>query len=260
MTTTHPHVSSPPGAGLRVMNKVPEATATFWTIKVLTTGMGETASDFLAHLLNPIIAVGIGGLGLLICLALQFTVRRYIAAVYWAAVVMVSVFGTMAADTLHVALHVPYAASAPAFLIALVAIFATWYRTEGTLSIRSIRTRRQEAFYWATVLATFALGTAVGDLTATTFGWGYLSSGIAFAVLIALPALAHRLVGLGAVPAFWIAYVLTRPLGASFADWMAVSHERGGLDLGLGPVTLGWTVAILALVAFVAARRGEARD
>lgn len=239
------------------MSKVPEVTLWFWIIKVLTTGMGETASDFLAHLLGPVPAVGLGGIGLVAVLVLQLSVRRYVAWIYWTAVVMVSVFGTMAADVLHVGLGVPYLVSAPFFLLALGVVFALWYASERTLSIHSIHTRRREAFYWATVLATFALGTAAGDLTAIPLGLGYLGSGVMFAVVIAVPALAHWRLGLGAIAAFWSAYIVTRPLGASFADWMAVSTARGGLALGLGPVTLYWTIAILALVGYLAATRRD---
>jgi uncharacterized membrane-anchored protein len=239
------------------MTKVPQVTALFWIIKVLTTGMGETASDFLAHVMDPMIAVALGAVGLAVALAVQVAVRRYVAWIYWTAVVMVSVFGTMAADVLHVGLGIPYLVATPFLLLALAAVFGAWYATERTLSVHSVNTRRRELFYWATVLATFALGTAAGDLTATTFGLGYLASGVAFAVAIAVPALAHARLGLGAVTAFWTAYVLTRPLGASLADWMAVSHARGGLDLGLGPVTLGWTVVILALVGYLATTRRD---
>ena len=237
--------------------KVPQVTALFWIIKVLTTGMGETASDFLAHTVAPPVAVALGGLGLAAALAWQFRVRRYLAGVYWLAVIMVSVFGTMAADVLHVGLGVPYLISTIGFAVALAAIFAIWYASERTLSIHSIATPRRELFYWATVLATFALGTAVGDLTATTFGWGYLLSGVVFAAAISVPALAFRTGALKAVAAFWTAYVITRPLGASFADWMGVSHARGGLGLGTGPVTAMWAVVIVALVAYLAITRAD---
>jgi uncharacterized membrane-anchored protein len=141
-------------------------------------------------------------------------------------------------------------------MVALAAVFALWYRSEGTLSIHSIHTRRRELFYWATVLATFALGTAAGDLTAT-IGLGYLGSAVLYAVAIAVPAIAHRWGGLKAVAAFWTAYVITRPLGASVADWMAVGHGRGGLAMGLGPVTLSWTVAILGFVGYLAFSRKD---
>ncbi|MFJ6718493.1 hypothetical protein [Streptomyces sp. NPDC091259] len=253
MTTAQLRQDGPAVPVRQTMNKVPQVTAVFWIIKVLTTGMGETASDFLAHVMDPMIAVALGALGLVISLAVQFRLDRYVAWVYWTTVVMVSVFGTMAADVLHVGLGVPYTEATPVFVLALAVILGAWYATERTLSVHSINTRRREAFYWATVLATFALGTAAGDLTATNLGLGYLASGLVFTALIAVPALAHSRLGLGAVAAFWSAYVLTRPLGASFADWMAVSRARGGLGLGLGPVTLGWTLVILALVAYLTA-------
>ncbi len=217
--------------------------------------MGETASDFLAHLLGPIPAVGLGGLAFAASLVLQCAVRRYVAWIYWTAIVMVSVFGTMAADVLHVGLGVPYTLSTPLFMIALAAVFALWYRSERTLSIHSIRTRRREFFYRAAVLAPFALGAAAGDLTAT-IGLGYLGSAVLFAVAICLPAVTHRASLLGAVTAFWTAYVITRPLGASLADWMAVS-KADGLGWGLGPVTLAWTVAIVGFVAFLALTRRD---
>ncbi|MGW3117823.1 COG4705 family protein [Streptomyces sp. NPDC001107] len=239
-------------------SKVPEVTVYFWIIKVLTTGMGETASDWLAHLLGPIPAVGVGSLAFVAALVVQFAVRRYVAWIYWTAIVVVSVFGTMAADVLHVGLGVPYLVSTPFFMVALAAVFVLWYRGEGTLSIHSIHTRRREAFYWAAVLATFALGTAAGDLTAT-IGLGYLGSAVVYAVAIAVPAVAHRWGGLNAVAAFWTAYVITRPLGASVADWMAMGHDRGGLALGLGPVTLSWTVAILGFVGYLAVSRTDVR-
>ncbi|KPI05862.1 protein of unknown function DUF347 [Actinobacteria bacterium OK074] len=241
----------------RMGNKVPEATVNFWIIKVLTTGMGETASDLLARLFGPVPAVALGGLAFVVALAVQFALRRYAAWSYWTAVVMVSVFGTMAADTLHVGLGVPYAVSAPAFLLVLVAVFVLWYRSERTLSVHAINSRRREAFYWAAVLATFALGTAAGDLTASA-GLGYFGSAVLFAVAICVPAFAHRFAGLGAVAAFWTAYVLTRPLGASLADWMADAHSRGGLGFGLEPVTVAWTFAILGFVGYATATAATA--
>nr|WP_322780467.1 hypothetical protein [Frankia sp. Cas4] len=239
------------------MSKVPEVTAYFWITKVLTTGMGETTSDYLAHQLSPMIAVGLAGVCLAAALALQFYVRRYVVWIYWTAVVMVSVFGTMAADVLHVGLGIPYLVSTAFFMIALAAIFTVWYMSEKTLSIHSIHTRRREAFYWATVMATFALGTALGDMTATTAHLGYFSSGVMFAVLMAVPALAYRLAGLNGIFAFWFAYIVTRPLGASFADWMGVSHGRGGLELGTGPVSLVLAIVIVGFVSFLAVTRRD---
>jgi uncharacterized membrane-anchored protein len=160
----------------------------------------------------------------------------------------------MFADIVHVVFGVPYLASTAFFMVALALVFALWYASEKTLSIHSIRTRRRESFYWAVVLLTFALGTALGDLTGSG-DLGYLASGILFAALFAVPALAYRLFGLNEVLAFWLAYVLTRPLGASFADWMGMPRGRGGLDLGTGPVSLVMTVVIVGLVGYLAASR-----
>ncbi|MGW2637392.1 COG4705 family protein [Streptomyces sp. NPDC001348] len=258
MTAKHALDDRPPVSLRQMVSKVPEVTVYFWMIKVLTTGMGETASDLLARVLGPVPAVALGGLALVASLAVQFTLRRYVAWAYWTAIVMVSVFGTMAADVLHVGLGVPYTVSAPAFLVALAAVFGLWYLSEGTLSIHSIHTRRREMFYWAAVLATFALGTAAGDLTATA-GLGYLGSVVLFAAAICVPALAHRFGALTAVTSFWTAYVITRPLGASLADWMAIGPVRGGLGLGLGPVTLAWTVAIIGFVGFLAVSQRDAQ-
>jgi uncharacterized membrane-anchored protein len=229
--------------------KVPEVTAAFWITKVLTTGMGETASDFLFQHFSHAITLAIGVIAFTAALVLQFRARRYVPWIYWFAVVMVSVFGTMVADVVHVGLGVPYAASTAFFVVALGVIFAWWYGKEKTLSIHSIRTRRRERFYWATVLATFALGTAAGDLTAKTLNLGYLSSGIMFAVVFALPLLSRRWFGLNAIMAFWLAYIVTRPLGASFSDWFAYSGPRWGT----GPITMILTLAIIGLVGYLTA-------
>jgi uncharacterized membrane-anchored protein len=236
--------------------KVPEITALFWVIKVLTTGMGEAASDYLGEV-SLVLAGGIGVVGFAVAMWLQFRTRRYVAPVYWFAVAMVAVFGTMAADALHVALDVPYAASTAFYAVVLVVVFALWHRSEGTLSIHSVVTRRRETYYWVTVLVTFALGTAAGDLTAASMRLGYFASAVLFVVLIALPALGRRL-GLNATAAFWVAYVLTRPLGASIADWLGKPHDvGGGLGFGDGTVALVATVAIAALVAYVAYARTD---
>lgn len=253
-------VESEASAGARVKDrsligsKVPEIGILFWVVKVLTTGMGETTSDFFVKQFDPVVVVGVGFIVFLAALALQFTVRRYIPSVYWLAVVMVSVFGTMSADVTHIVLGIPYVISSTAFAIGLAIIFVVWFRVEGTLSIHSITSRRREAFYWATVLATFALGTAVGDMTATTFGLGYFASGTAFAVAIAIPAVIFAAFRSSAIFSFWFAYMLTRPLGASFADWMGVSRARGGLDWGTGPVSLALAVAIAAFVVILTLR------
>ncbi|WP_067933591.1 COG4705 family protein [Alicyclobacillus kakegawensis] len=236
--------------------KVPEITVYFWIIKLLTTAMGEVTSDYLVYHINPFIAIALGGIGLVASLILQFSVHRYVAWIYWLVVIMVSIFGTMTADAVHVGFGVPYFASTAFFVVVLTLIFLTWYKVEKTLSVHSIYTRRREAFYWATVMATFALGTAAGDLTATTMHLGYFSSGILFAVLLAVPALGS-LWGLNKIFAFWFAYIMTRPVGASFADWISVSHSSGGLGLGKGPVSLGLTILIMVLVGYLTVTRKD---
>ncbi len=241
--------SVPPQSVARIaLTKVPEATALFWIIKVLTTGMGETTSDYLVNRIDRPLAVALGAIGFAGALALQFAARRYVEWIYWLAVVMVAIFGTMAADVLHVQLGIPYAVSTAFFACALAVVFSVWYSMEKTLSIHSINTPRREVFYWATVLTTFALGTAAGDLTAVTLHLGYFSSGLLFAALIAVPAIGFRWFGLNAIVAFWSAYILTRPLGASFADWMAVPAARGGLGYGTGPISVVLGVVIVVLV------------
>lgn len=235
-----------------MLTKVPEATALFWITKILTTGMGETTSDYFGHTSNPVIVVAVAGMVLIGSLVLQFRVDRYIPLVYWLAVVMVSVFGTMAADVWHVGLGVSYLTSTIALGVLLFVILGAWYHSERTLSIHTITTRRRECYYWATVLCTFALGTASGDMLASTMHLGYLLPGILFTALIALPAMAHWRLRLNAVLAFWTAYIITRPLGASFSDWAAVSPARHGLGFGPGPVSV--VLGALILVALMFAR------
>lgn len=239
----------------RGLTKVPQITAFFWVIKALTTAMGEATSDYSVYAIDPVVAVLLGFVVFVFAMVLQLRAKRYIAAVYWFAVVMVAVFGTMCADVLHVRFGVPYAVSSAGFAIALAAVFTTWYLVEGTLSIHSIFTLRRELFYWAAVLATFAMGTALGDMAATTLHLGYLSGGLLFAGLIALPALGYAFAGLNSVLAFWAAYVITRPLGASFADWLGVPRSWGGLGWGRGNVAIIFTIPIVALVAYLAVTR-----
>jgi uncharacterized membrane-anchored protein len=234
--------------------KVPELTVYFWVIKVLTTGMGETTSDYFVHTYNPYLVVVLGAGALAVTVAWQLYVRRYQPWVYWLAVSMVAVFGTMAAGILHVYLGVPYIFSASIYGIALAIVFMLWYLSERTLSVHSIYTRRRELFYWAAVIATFALGTAAGDMTAVSFHLGFFRSGILFAIVIAIPALAYRWFGLNEIVAFWFAYIITRPLGASFADWLAVPQSLGGLNLGKGPVSIALWILIIAFVAYLAIR------
>jgi uncharacterized membrane-anchored protein len=239
----------------RIGRKVPEVTVYFWIVKILTTAMGEATSDYMVHRIDPVVAVGLGAVALIVAMSLQLAVDRYKAPVYWLAVVMVAIFGTMCADVLHIRFHVPYAVTSIGFAVALAVVFYTWYHTEKTLSIHSIFTRRRELFYWATVMTTFALGTAVGDLTAYTLKLGFFWSGVLFAVAIAVPALAYRFARLNEVAAFWFAYILTRPVGASFADWMGVPPQLGGLNMGRGVVSLGLTVLIVGFVAYLTVSR-----
>jgi uncharacterized membrane-anchored protein len=245
------------------LSKVPEVTAYFWIIKILTTGMGETTSDFFIHrvgLTNTagLLAVAtVTGLALVTCLAMQVAGFRYEAPIYWLTVVLVAVFGTMAADGVHVQLGVPYAASTTFFAVVLAAVFVVWNRSERTLSIHSIFTRQRELFYWAAVLTTFALGTAAGDLTAFTLHLGFFVSGVLFAVLIAVPAVAYSWFSLNGVFAFWFAYIVTRPLGASFADLLAAPKTLGGLGLGYGAVSVVLALIILGLVSYLTVTRRD---
>ena len=240
----------------RLMRKVPEITVYFWIIKLLTTAMGESTSDYLVFQINPYLAVMLGCLGLAVALILQLWVRRYFSWVYWLAVVMVAIFGTMAADVLHVVLGVPYLVSTVAFASALAIVFVVWYVSEKTLSVHTIYRGRREWFYWATVMATFALGTAAGDMTAATLKLGYFDSILLFAGLFALPGVLFWLFGLNEVAAFWWAYVVTRPLGASVADWLGKPY-LGGLGLGDDKVSLVLTLLIIIFVGYVTATRKD---
>jgi uncharacterized membrane-anchored protein len=239
--------------------KVPEITVMFWVIKILTTGMGEAMSDALGQRSVPL-AGAVGVFGLAYALWLQFRVREYRAPVYWFAVMMVAVFGTMVADGLRDGASLPYSVTTPFFAMVVAAVFWRWYRSEGTLSIHSIVTRRRETYYWAAVLATFALGTAAGDLTAIQFNLGFLSSVVLFAVVIAVPALAWWRSALNPILAFWSAYVVTRPLGASFADWFSKPHAQTGLDAGDATVSLIALAVFVVLVAYVAITKNDIQD
>jgi len=248
-----------PAAGYAA-SKVPLITAYFWIIKLLSTAMGEATSDYMVRTIDPVIAVLFGFTGFVIAMVLQFRAKAYNAWIYWLAVVMVAVFGTQAADVLHIKFGVPYVASTAFYAVVLAVIFILWYRTEGTLSIHSIRTPRREVFYWATVLATFAMGTATGDMTAKTLNLGYLASGIWFSIAFAAVAVAHWKFRLNPILAFWVAYVLTRPVGASFADYIAFPHSVGGLGVGHGPVALVLTAMIVILVGYLAVTRKDVED
>ena len=225
--------------------RVPEPTVGFWVLKILTTGVGEVASDFLVKTFDPVVVVLVAVVAFAGVAAVQLSARRYMPWRYWLFVFAVAVFGTMVADVAHLVVGIPYAVTTAGFAVVLLAIFVVWRRREGTLSVHSIDTDRREIFYWLTVCATFALGTAFGDFTATTLGLGFLGSGLVFLALFALPG-GLRLLGMPATAAFWWAYIMTRPLGASFADWLALPPERGGLDLGYLPI-VGVGTALIAI-------------
>jgi uncharacterized membrane-anchored protein len=239
------------------IRKVPEVLLLFWVVKILTTAMGEATLDFFVKRYNPATVVILGGLVLAIIIAVQLAAPKYFAPLYWLAVTMVAIVGTMAADVLHVGFGIPYVVSTALFAILLTLIFVVWRVYEKTLSIHSIYTLRRELFYWATVMTTFALGTAAGDMTATTLHLGYFDSGILFAILFAIPAVSYWKFNLNPILAFWAAYILTRPLGASFADWIGVSHARGGLNYGTGSVSIILTILIIIAVAYLTIRQPD---
>jgi uncharacterized membrane-anchored protein len=231
--------------------KVPEIILLFWVIKVLTTAGGEATSDYfktLGNVKGGAIEVGLFVVGF----ALQFWTRRYRAFAYWFFAYAIAIFGTGVADFLHLDVGIPYWGTTLLWAVVLATVFLLWQRSEGTLSIHSIFTQRREVFYWATVFATFALGTALGDFTANSLNLGYLASGILFTVLIMLPAIAWRWFGLNAIAAFWSAYVLTRPLGASYADYISKPRDLSGIGFGDGPTAAVLTLAVLVCVSYLA--------
>jgi len=236
--------------------KVPaQITAMFWLLKLLTTGMGEAMSDFMGQHSVPI-AAAVGIFGLWVALWLQLRQREYRAPFYWFAVMMVAVFGTMAADGIHDGAGIGYAVTTPLFALITAGIFFAWYRSEGELSIHSITTKRRERFYWAAVLATFALGTAAGDLTGIQLNLGFWPSVLLFAGIISVPAIGWWRFGLNPIVGFWFAYVVTRPLGASFADGFS-KNTNGGLNLGDGTVAGVALLVFIALVAYVTVTRRD---
>ncbi len=234
--------------------KVPEITVLFWVIKIATTAAGEAISDWLAT-----VSVGVGLVVevALFCSALylQFRARRYQAVTYWYLALAIATAGTGVADSMHLVLGLPYAATTVFWLIVLAVVFFLWNHSEHTLDIHSITTSRREKFYWATVFATFALGTAVGDFTATTLGLGYLSSALFFCAVILVPWIGWKFLRFNAIFAFWFAYVITRPVGASFADYFSKGHDISGLGFGDGPTALVFTLIVAVLVAYTAKAR-----
>jgi uncharacterized membrane-anchored protein len=239
-----------------VAPKVPEIIFIFWVVKILTTAGGEATSDYLKTWGN--IKGGGTEVGLFVVgLVIQFATRRYRAFAYWFLAYAIAIFGTGVSDFLHLDVKIPYAGTTLLWAVILMAIFWTWHHNEGTLSIHSITTQRREAYYWATVFATFALGTALGDFTATSLNLGYLASGILFGVVILIPALAWWKFSLNAVAAFWMAYVVTRPLGASFADYISKPPAISGIGFGDGPTAAVFALAVVVLVAYLAIVRPD---
>ncbi|MCW2700248.1 MAG: hypothetical protein JWQ45_1783 [Blastococcus sp.] len=241
-----------------LLNKVPEVTVFFWIIKILATTVGETAADFLSGL-----GLGLSGTTVVMTvvfvavLVWQFRTRQYVPGVYWLTVVLISVVGTLITDNLTDALGVPLEISTAVFTIALAVTFAVWYRSERTLSIHSIVTSRREAFYWLAILYTFALGTAAGDLVGERFGVGYWPTALIVALIIAAVAISHLVFGANAVLTFWIAYILTRPLGASLGDGLAQARADGGLGLGTTWTSVLFLVTILGVVVYLALTRRD---
>ncbi len=245
-----------------MLNKVPEVTLYFWIIKIMATTVGETAADYL----NDTLGFGLTktsyamGALLLVALAFQFRTRRYLPPIYWLVVVFISVVGTLITDNLTDAAGVPLETSTAVFAVALALTFAGWYAGERTLSIHTIVTTRREAWYWLTILFTFALGTAAGDLVSERYSLGYGVSTAIFAGLIALITIAHHRRRLDAVPAFWLAYILTRPLGASIGDGLSQTEPDGGLGLGTTGTTALFLATILSLVVYLTITRRDATE
>jgi uncharacterized membrane-anchored protein len=246
-----------------MLNKVPEVTLYFWVIKIMCTTVGETAADYL----NDNLGFGltkttyVAGALLVALLAAQFRLRRYVPAAYWAVVVVISVFGTLITDNMTDHYNVPLTTSTIVFSIVLAIVFAVWYASERTLSIHTIFTTRREGFYWLAILFTFALGTAAGDLSAEKLDLGYAVSIAIFGGLIAAVAFAHYALNLNAVLSFWLAYILTRPLGASIGDEMSQhSHKYGGLGLGTTGTSYIFLGCILALVTFLSITRRDVSE
>jgi uncharacterized membrane-anchored protein len=242
-----------------MLNKVPAVIVYFWIIKVLATTVGETVADFL----NVKLHFGLTGTSLAmgtllaVFLALQLRSRQYVAWLYWVNVVLISVVGTLITDNLVDNFGVALGTTSIIFGVALLATFVAWYASEGTLSIRTIYTTRRELYYWATILFTFALGTAAGDLTAEGLSIGYATSALAFGALIGVSAAAYYVFGANSITTFWIAYILTRPLGASFGDYLSQPAGDGGLGFGTVMTSAIFLSAIVALVAYLTFTRRD---
>jgi uncharacterized membrane-anchored protein len=241
-----------------VAAKVPEITLLFWVIKILTTAGGEATSDYLALDLGSRLEAGCIEAGIfVVAVVWQFRTRRYVAAAYWLLAYAIAIFGTGVADALHLLVGIPYAGTTVLWAVVLALVFWLWNRSEHTLSIHSIFTRRREIYYWAVVFATFALGTALGDFTAASLHLGYLASGIMFFLIILIPALAWSRFGLNPVVAFWFGYVVTRPLGASFADYFSKPHSISGANYGDATVAVITTIIVAVLVGYLSVTRHD---
>lgn len=238
-------------AGL--LNRVPEVKVDFWLIKLLAVTMGETAADYLAVNLGLGLSVTSLIMSAILAVALiaQFRQGNYVPWVYWTAVVLISIVGTLITDNLVDNFHVPLEVTTAVFSVALIATFGIWYSSEKTLSIHSIFTARREAFYWLSILFTFALGTAAGDLVAESFGLGFVATGLIFGAIIAVIAAGYFVFHLDAVLAFWLAYIFTRPLGASLGDFLSQPIEYGGLGFGTIITSLLFFGGILAIVIYM---------
>ncbi|MDB5657383.1 MAG: hypothetical protein JWQ94_4996 [Tardiphaga sp.] len=234
-------------------NRVPSVTADFWLIKLMAVTMGETAADYLAVNLGFGLTVTslIMAAVLIGALVLQFGHKRYVPWSYWLAVVLISIVGTLVTDNLVDNFGVSLITTTILFSIALGATFAIWFASEKTLSIHAIFTTRRETFYWLAILFTFALGTAAGDLVAEKFGLGYLSTGVLFGMIIASLSVGYFFLGLDPVLGFWLAYIFTRPLGASFGDLLSQPTQYGGLGLGTVITSSVFLAAIVAIVAWM---------
>jgi uncharacterized membrane-anchored protein len=240
-------------ASSRPVNRVPEVTLVFWILKILATTVGETAGDLLSGTLGlgTVVTSYVMGALLLVALFFQFRARRYVPPIYWLVVVFISVVGTLISDNLVDNLGVPLTTTTAIFSAALIIVFISWYMSEKTLSVHTIYTARREAFYWAAILFTFSLGTSGGDLLAERMAVGYAMSALIFAAGIAIIYFAYRMRWMNEVLAFWLAYILTRPLGASIGDLLTQSGEAGGLGLGTIPVSAVFLLVIVILVTYL---------
>lgn len=253
------HTPANTSAATQLLNKVPAVTLFFWVIKIMATTVGETGADFLIFnvKLGLTTTSWLMGAILLVALSIQVAARKYIPWLYWVSVVLISIVGTLITDNLTDNFGVKLETTTLVFGVALIAAFGAWYASEKTLSIHTIFTRKRELFYWTAILFTFALGTAAGDLVAERWSLGYAISGMIFAALIAAVAISHYVFKANAVLAFWLAYILTRPLGASFGDWLSQPASHGGLALGTTNTSIVFLAIIVGLVAYLSISKAD---